>query len=294
MTYRATPEDGVAWVTGASAGIGRGVAVELARRGYEVYVTARRGEELQSVADEAKGLKGRVLPALGDVTDREGIARLVAEVESRGPIALAFLNAGGSFADAPGDFGGEGFQRTFALNVQGVANSLNPVFNAMRARRRGQIAIVGSVAGYGGLPGSGAYGPTKAAVISLAVGARFSAAPHNVTIQVVNPGYVKTPLTAGNTFPMPFLMECDDACRRICDGFERGGFESDFPARSSGSSNFSALCPIPPTSRYSAGVGREAGRRTDGGASRLYTASAVPGATACGRTPVFGRRDRRL
>ncbi|HEY1943577.1 MAG TPA: SDR family NAD(P)-dependent oxidoreductase [Roseiarcus sp.] len=229
MTYRATPSDGVAWVTGASAGIGRGVALELARRGYEVYATARRAEELQSLAGEATGLKGRILPTLGDVTDREGIARLVADIESRRPIELAFLNAGGSFPDAPGDFGGEGFARTFALNVQGVANGLNPVFNAMRARRRGQIAIVGSVTGYGGLPGSGAYAPSKAAVISLAVGARFSAARHNVTIQVVNPGYVKTPLTAENTFPMPFLMECDDACRRICDGFERGGFEIRFP-----------------------------------------------------------------
>ncbi len=231
MIYRATPADGVAWVTGASAGIGRGVALELARRGYEVYATARRAEELQTLAEEAKGLKGSVRLAPGDVTDRPTIARLVAEIEARGPIALAFLNAGGSYPDAPGDFGGEGFQRTFALNVQGVANSLNPVFNAMRERRRGQIAIVGSVAGYGGLPGSGAYGPSKAAIISLAVGARFSAERHNVTVQVVNPGYVKTPLTADNDFPMPFLMECDEACRRICDGFERGGFEIRFPRR---------------------------------------------------------------
>lgn len=229
MTYRATPADGAAWVTGASAGIGRGVALELARRGYEVFATARRADELQSLADEAKGLAGRVVPAPGDVTDRPATARLVADIDGRRPIALAFLNAGGNFPDAPGDFGGDGFARTFALNVQGVANSLNPILNAMRARRRGQIAITGSVAGYGGLPGAGAYPPSKAAVISLAVGARFAAAPHNVTIQIVNPGYVKTPLTADNTFPMPFLMECDEACRRICDGFERGGFEIRFP-----------------------------------------------------------------
>ena len=229
MTYRATPAAGVAWVTGASAGIGRGVALELARRGYEVHATARRADDLRSLVEEAKGLKGLILAAPGDVTDRQGMASVVADIESRRPIALALLNAGGNIPDAPGDFGGEGFARTFALNVQGVANSLNPVLNAMRARRRGQIAITGSIAGYGGLPGAGAYPPSKAAVISLAVGARFAAAPHNVTIQIVNPGYVKTPLTAANRHPMPFLMECDDACRRICNGFERGGFEIRFP-----------------------------------------------------------------
>jgi len=231
MTYRAAPADGVAWATGASASIGRGVALELARRGYEVHATARRADELASLAGEAEGLPGSVVPAPGDVTDREAMARLVAEIEGRRPIALAFLNAGGNFADEPGDFGGDGFQRTFALNVQGVVNGLNPVFNAMQARKRGQIAITGSLAGYGGLPNSGAYGPSKAAIISLAVGAKFRADPRNITIQIVNPGYVRTPLTATNTFPMPFLMECEEASRRICDGFERGGFEIRFPRR---------------------------------------------------------------
>ncbi|MGD0563874.1 MAG: SDR family NAD(P)-dependent oxidoreductase [Roseiarcus sp.] len=231
MTYRAKPADGAAWVTGASAGIGRGVALELARRGYEVHATARRADELSSLASEAQGLEGRVVPAPGDATDREAMARLVADIESKRPIALAFLNAGGGFQDAAGDFGGDGFARTFALNVQGVVNGLNPVFNAMRARKRGQIAITGSLAGYGGLPNSGAYAPSKSAIIALAVGQKFRADPHNVTVQIVNPGYVKTPLTADNKFPMPFLMECDEACRRICDGFERGGFEIRFPRR---------------------------------------------------------------
>ncbi len=231
MTYRAKPAVGVAWVTGASAGIGRGVALELARRGYEVYATARRAGELASLAREAQGLQGRVVAAPGDVTDREAMARLVADIERERPIALAFLNAGGAFRDAPGDFGGDGFARTFALNVQGVVNGLNPVFNAMRGRKRGQIAIAGSLAGYGGTPNSGAYGPSKAAVISLAVGQKFRADPHGVTMQIVNPGYVRTPLTAANKFPMPFLMECEEASRRICDGFERGGFEIRFPRR---------------------------------------------------------------
>jgi NAD(P)-dependent dehydrogenase (short-subunit alcohol dehydrogenase family) len=231
MTYRANPRDGAAWVTGASSGIGRGVALELARRGYVVIASARRAEELQTLASEAAGRVGRIEPAPVDVTDRDAMAKLVAEIEARGPIALAFLNAGGSFDDAPGDFGGAGFHKTFELNVYGVVNGLNPLMNAMKKRGKGQIAINGSLAGYGGLPGSGAYGPSKAAIINLAAGAKFTGARAGVTIQIVNPGFVRTPLIAGNTHPMPGIIDCDDACRRICDGFERAGFEIAFPRR---------------------------------------------------------------
>jgi short-subunit dehydrogenase len=229
--YRAAPADGSAWVTGASAGIGRGVALELARRGFTVFATARRAESLAELAAQASGLPGRIHAAPGDVTDREGLAELYAGIEAQGPVALAVLNAGGAFRDRSGDFGGPAFQRTFALNVQGVANSVNPALNAMSARRRGQIAILGSLIGYGGVPNAYAYGPSKAAVVSLAVGLKFDAGKLGVAVQIVNPGYVKTELTASNRYPMPFLMECDDAARRICDGMARGGFEIRFPLR---------------------------------------------------------------
>ena len=231
MTYRANPRDGAAWVTGASSGIGRGVALELARRGYVVVASARRAEELQTLKGEAAGLAGRIEPAPVDVTDREAMAKLVAGIEANGPIALAFLNAGGSFDDPPGDFGGAGFHKTFELNVYGVVNGLNPLMNAMRKRGKGQIAINGSLAGYGGLPGAGAYGPSKAAIINLAAGAKFAGARAGVTIQIVNPGFVRTPLTAASARSMPGIIECDDASRRICDGFERSGFEIAFPRR---------------------------------------------------------------
>ncbi len=229
--YRADPADGAAWVTGASSGLGRGVALELARRGYVVYATARRYEELESLAAEAQGLAGRIVAAPGDVTDRDLMASLHAEIEQETPIVLAVLNAGGGWRDDPDDFGGDNFQRTFAVNVQGVANTAGPALNAMRARKRGQIAMVGSLIGYGGIPNAYAYGPSKAAVISMAVGLKFDAERDGVRVQVINPGYVKTDLTSGNRYPMPFLMECDEACRRICDGLARGGFEIRFPRR---------------------------------------------------------------
>ncbi|HXT06016.1 MAG TPA: SDR family NAD(P)-dependent oxidoreductase [Roseiarcus sp.] len=229
--YRAAPGDGSAWVTGASAGLGRGVALELARRGFTVFATARRADRLEALAQQAVGLAGRIHAAPGDVTDRPGLAALYAQIESQGPVALAVLNAGGGWRDKAGDFGGEAFQHTFAVNVQGLANAANPAFNAMQARAKGQIAIVGSLIGYGGVPNAYAYGPSKAAAISLAVGLRFLAQRHGVRVQVINPGYVKTDLTANNRYPMPLLMECDVACRRICDGLARGGFEIRFPRR---------------------------------------------------------------
>ena len=229
--FRAQPGEGAAWVTGASAGLGRGVALELARRGFTVYATARRAEALAELAAQASELAGSIVPAPGDVTDRPGMAALYRELEARGPVALAVLNAGGAWRDPADDFGGEAFQRTFAVNVQGVANCANPALNVMRGRRRGQIALVGSLIGYGGVPNAYAYGPSKAAVISLGVGLKFLGQRDGVRVQVVNPGYVRTELTAGNRYPMPFLMDCDAASRRICDGLARGGFEIRFPRR---------------------------------------------------------------
>ena len=230
--YRASPADGVAWVTGASSGIGRGVALELARRGYRVIATARRAEELAALSAEAAGLKGSIVPAPCDVTDRAGIATLIESIETQhGPITLAYLNAGTYVPDKIGEVGGDGFRKTFALNVDGTVNCLGPLVKAMSARRNGQIAVTASVAGYGGLPRAIAYGASKSALISLCESLKFDLDKAGVTLQIVCPGFVKTPLTDKNAFPMPFLLDPDDASRRICDGFEHGGFEIAFPRR---------------------------------------------------------------
>ncbi|MBV8568473.1 MAG: SDR family NAD(P)-dependent oxidoreductase [Methylobacteriaceae bacterium] len=230
--YRASPNEGIAWITGASSGIGRGVAIELARRGYRVAATARRADVLAVLAREAQGFGGDISAHPADVTDASGIAGAINEIEtSRGAIVLAFLNAGSYFIDAPESFGGEGFRRTFELNVGGTANCLGPVLRSMRPRGRGQIAINASLAGYGGLPQAAAYGASKAALINLAESLRLSLADTGISIQVVTPGFVRTPMNAQNKYPMPFTLPADDAARRICDGFERGGFEITFPKR---------------------------------------------------------------
>ncbi len=129
MTYRAKPADGCAWITGASSGIGRAVALELVRRGYRVAVTARRAEALASLAASAEG---RIFVFQGDVTDRAKMAALVAEIESAlGPIALACLNAGTYFPAERDGFSPEVIAETFEINVGGVVNTLAPVLDAM-------------------------------------------------------------------------------------------------------------------------------------------------------------------
>ena len=97
--FRARPSDGAAWVTGASSGIGRAVALELARRGYTVHATARRADALESLARDSEALPGRILPAPGDVEDRAGVDRLYRKIERSAPVSLAVLDAGGAFRD---------------------------------------------------------------------------------------------------------------------------------------------------------------------------------------------------
>lgn len=227
------PSDGLAWVTGASSGIGLAVAIELARRGWRVAITARRGAELETIAAEQarSGVPGQILAFPGDVTDRAGMAALMARIEAEaGPIALAFLNAGAFFLD-DAVVGGDGFRKTFDLNVIGTANCLEPLAAAMRKRGKGQIAFNASVAGYGGLPRDPAYSASKSALIVLAESLAIPLAREGILMQVVCPGFVRTPLTDRNTARMPFLVEVDEAARRICDGFARSAFEIAFPRR---------------------------------------------------------------
>ena len=227
-----TPADGVAWLTGASSGIGKATALVLARRGWTVCLTARRLEELEALAGEAAGLPGRLVAHAGDVTDEAGMAGLVETIERiHGPIALAFFNAGVAPYTRAGALDVDAFRQALNVNVLGAANGLAPVLARMGARKKGQFAVHASVAGYSGLPKAAAYGASKAAAIHLCEALKFDCDNLGITMQVVNPGFIDTPLTRKNDFPMPFLMSMDDAARRVVDGFERGRFEIIFPRR---------------------------------------------------------------
>ena len=166
MTFRARPQDGVAFVTGASSGIGRAVALRLAERGFTVAASARRAGELDAL-DDAKSahfqLSGRCRRSRQNGRDRRGASR-----RSSGPIALAFLNAGVYFPSERDGFDAGIAWRTFEVNVGGAINCLGPLLARDEGRGRGQIAITSSLAGYGGIPGSMAYGASKAALIYMA------------------------------------------------------------------------------------------------------------------------------
>lgn len=227
--YIATPADGVAWITGASSGIGRALALELASRGWRVAVSARSAEALDVLASEAPG---KILAFPGDVTDAERMTSVVAEIEAGlGPIVLAVLNAGIYLPVRAVPFEAERYRRSFEVNLMGTVNSLAPIVPAMSVRGKGQIWIMGSVAGYGALPTSAAYGATKAGLINLAGSLKFDLDLVGVHIGVINPGFVDTPATAKNPFDMPFLMKVEDAAKRIADGIARPRFEITFPRR---------------------------------------------------------------
>ncbi len=214
------------WITGASSGIGREVALLVAAAGARVAISARSGDRLADVAGRSERLTAVPL----DVTDRAATAAAVDAIErAQGPLDLAILNAGVWQPMGARGFDAETSARSMEVNYLGLANALETLIPRMTGRGRGHIALVASVAGYRGLPQAAAYAPSKAAVISLAETLAPDLARQGVTLSVINPGFVDTPMTAVNRFPMPFLMPAEEAARRIVDGLARKKFEIAFP-----------------------------------------------------------------
>jgi len=214
----------VAWVVGGSSGIGAAVARELVLRGSAVAISARRKQHLLDVAGED------MLALTADVTDTRSIAAAAAQVQQDlGPIDLAVISAGYWKQMDPSDWDTEVFDRHVQVNIVGTSNTIAAVLPGMLRRRSGVIAGVASVAGYRGLAGAEAYGATKAAQINLLESLRVHVARTGVRVTTVCPGFVRTDLTVGNRFPMPFMIEADHAARFICDGLEQGRSEIAFP-----------------------------------------------------------------
>ena len=214
------------WITGASSGIGREVAVLLAHRGVKVAISARTGDALAEIAKSSSLL----MPVPLDVTDRAASAVAIDTIErAHGPLDLAILNAGVWHPMGASGFDAAKSAASMAVNYLGIANALERLIPLMTARGRGHIALVASVAGYRGLPRAAAYAPSKAAVISLAETLAPDLGRKGVKISLINPGFVDTPMTAANRFPMPFLMKSEDAADAIVRGLERGKFEIAFP-----------------------------------------------------------------
>ena len=222
----------VIMITGASAGIGRALAIKLARTGCQVVLSSRRKESLLEVAEAHPDLADRLHAYPLDVTDLEACKAVFAQVEAEvGEIDTFILNAGDYDPMPLDDFDPEIFRRLIEVNYLGAVNGLAAALPAMRARARGQILLTASLSAYRGLPQAAPYGASKAAVLNMAESLRPALDGSGVSLRVINPGFVKTRLTEKNRFSMPQLLTPEEAADYIVKELDRDAFEIVFPKR---------------------------------------------------------------
>ena len=215
------------WIAGASTGIGEALARRLLAAGARVAVSARSADRLRE-AYAAYGEQVLCLPA--DVTDAAALQQAAnAVVAQWGGMDLVIAMAGTYSQMRADSFDPEAARRVVEVNLNGVLNLYGAVHRQLLRQGAGGFAIVASVAGYGGLPNSMAYGATKAACINLAQSMWMDLRGHGIAVTVINPGFVRTPLVAENRFPMPFIIEPEEAAAKIMQGLARGDFEIHFP-----------------------------------------------------------------
>ena len=218
----------VVWIVGASSGIGRATAAALHARGAEVVVSARNADALQRFVDEHPGSRAIALDVSDALALQQGLARVI---ESSGGVDLVLYCAGHYKAMSAANFDLAEALQHLQVNYIGALNLLAAVLPQLRAQRSGHLSMVASVAGYRGLPKALAYGPTKAALQLLADTLYLDLHAEGIGVSVINPGFVETPLTAGNRFTMPALLTPVQAANFMLDGWARGRFEIHFPKR---------------------------------------------------------------
>jgi len=218
-------------ITGASSGIGRALALQYAAPGTSLVLLGRDAGRLAAVARDCEAKGASVETTIADVRDRDDMKRLVEEADARAPLDLVVANAGvatglsqGEILEDPG-----AVRATFAINVIGVFNTVEPAILAMCARKSGHIAVVGSMAGVRGLPYTPAYCAAKAATHLYAESLRGALAPHGVNVSLIVPGFVETPMAAGTNSWQPGAMSDEKAARIIRRGLDRGKAVIAFP-----------------------------------------------------------------
>ena len=217
-------------ITGASSGLGAALARTYAGPEVRLYLAGRDTPRLEAVAAACRGLGALVETRTIDVADRPSMSQWLNEAWERQPLDLVIANAGIS-AGTGARLGetAEQARAIFAVNLDGVLNTVLPVIEPMRRRRAGQIVIMASLAGFRGLPSAPAYSASKAAVRVWGEGLRGWLANDGVGVTVVCPGFVETPMTARNRFPMPFLMSSDAAAALIHRAIARNRGRVAFP-----------------------------------------------------------------
>ena len=217
----------VIWITGASSGIGRSLALKFANEGWLVAASARRENLLQELNNENENIHSFPL----DVTDVEQcktvFSNIIKQFEN---IEICVFSTGTHDPKSEKSFNLDKIKEIMEVNYFGTINSINSVYDYFNIKKSGQISIMSSVAGYMGLPKAGAYCASKSALISFAESLYFEMNKINVRVSVINPGFIKTPLTDKNDFPMPMIKTPEFAAEQIYIGLiKKKGFEIHFP-----------------------------------------------------------------
>lgn len=213
------------WIIGASTGIGRALAILLAREGAVLSLSARNTAMLEDLRRELNGPHA-IYPL--DVTRADQLeAAAAAQPRIDRVIFLAGQYEPGALADADPDKS----RVIVETNLMGALNTVHAVLPILRRQHGGQMVLCGSIAGYRGLPNGQPYSATKAAIINLAESLRTEELKHNIDIRLISPGFVKTPMTDKNAFPMPMMISADQAAAAIAAGLKGHDFEIHFPRR---------------------------------------------------------------
>jgi short-subunit dehydrogenase len=217
-------------ITGASSGIGKGLALDLTRRGAIVGLVARRAETLAELVTQIESGQGKAIALVADVNDSGALRTQSDRLRSQfGPIDVLIANAGIGTISPALDLKAQDIADVFNVNVLGAVNSVAAVLPEMIAADRGQLVAISSLSAYRGLPKSAAYCASKAALSSFFESLRIDLRESNIDVTIIHPGFIKTPLTAGRQAKMPYLMELDDAVKKIVRAIEKRRKSYAFP-----------------------------------------------------------------
>ena len=217
-------------ITGASSGIGKGLALELASRGAKLGLLARRQNLLDEIVNADRLRGGKAVAVATDVRDADAMRAAVERIRADlGPIDILIANAGIGTSGHISQLDPIHVANVVSINLLGAANSVAAVVPQMLERRKGQLVAISSLAAYRGLAKSAAYCASKAAMSAYFESIRIDLRGTGVGVTIIHPGFIKTPLTAGREAHMPYLMELDDAVRKIVSAIEKGKRSVAFP-----------------------------------------------------------------
>jgi len=232
------------WVIGASSGIGEACANALLAQGAKVALSSRRIERLNAIAAQAQADQALVIPL--DVTnDDQFHGAYQTLLNTWGGLDLLLFVSGMYIPLRADDFEIQAAEQTIEANLLGPMRAVALVLPEMLKEHAGHIAIVGSVAGYSGLPKALAYGPSKAGIINFCETLYYDLLPEGVSVHMISPGFVATEATAQNDFEMPALISAEQAATEILSGIQRGEFDIHFPKRFSRFLKLLRILPYP-------------------------------------------------